>query len=382
MNFDLSPAGQEMVQLVKGVLPESDVSFAHTKGTFVADSMEELLDLAKRLAGVGYLHAADYLHADPGSAKGGPLGLAAAGAMLATFSPEAFLALEFSSRVVGVVLAGFGSHQVQTDLLKQMESGELLAATTLNVAGLGEGAEIPAVTAQKMEQGWRADGEADLVVNGPLAGLLALPAQAGEEWVWLLLDPTWPGFTLGPRLETASLNGLAICSVTLRDVEVPFERVIGPFPEQDILGRAAQMQTRAFTICALGLMRRSFKWAVAGAKEPGASGRPLIAQQDIAFKLAEMHTLSDTARLLAYRALWAAENEAPDASMLADCARVFCCEAAETVASQALQLLGAKGFMAGNPAEESYRAAKFLTSCGGSSEAVRMNIGDRVLATY
>jgi alkylation response protein AidB-like acyl-CoA dehydrogenase len=47
-----------------------------------------------------------------------------------------------------------------------------------------------------------------------------------------------------------------------------------------------------------------------------------------------------------------------------------------------LQVLGAKGFMAGNPAEESCRAAKFLTACGGSSEAVRMNIGDRVLAKY
>jgi alkylation response protein AidB-like acyl-CoA dehydrogenase len=376
MNFDLSPAEQEMVRLVKGVLPESHVAFANTKGTFLADSIEELLNLAKRLAGTGYLHA------DPGSAKGGPLGLAAAGTMLATFSPEAFLTLEFSSRVMGGVLAGFGSHPVQTDLLKQMESGELLAATTLNVAGLGEGAEIPAVTAQKMEQGWRADGKIDLVVNGPLAGLLALPAQAGEEWVWLLLDPTWPALTLGPRLETASLNKLAICSITLRDVEVPFERVMGPFSGQDSLARSAQMQTRALTTCALGLMRRSFKWAVAGAKETGASGRPLIAQQNIAFKLAEMHTLSDTARLLAYRAVWAGENEASDAAMLADCAKVFCCEAAETVASQALQVLGARGLMAGNPAEESYRAAKFLTSCGGSSEAVRINIGDRVLATY
>jgi alkylation response protein AidB-like acyl-CoA dehydrogenase len=376
MDFDLSPAEQEMVQSVKGVLPESDVAFAPMKGMFVADSMEELLDLAKRLAGAGYLHA------DPGSAGGGPLGLAAEGTMLATFSPETFLALEFSSRVVGGVLAGFGSHQVQTDLLKQMESGDLLAATTLNVAGLGESAEIPAVTTQKMEQGWRTDGEADLVVNGPLAGLVALPARAGEEWVWLLLDPVWPGLVLGPRLETTSLNKLTICSVTLRDLEVPFERVMGPFSAQDSLARAAQMQTRALTICALGLMRRSFKWAVAGAKETGAGGRPLIAQQNIAFKLAEMHTLSDTARLLAYRALWAGENDEADAAMLADCAKVFCSEAAETVASQALQVLGARGFMAGNPAEESYRAAKFLTSCGGSSEAVRMNIGDRVLATY
>ena len=376
MNFDLSPAEQEMVRLVKGVLPESDVAFAHTKRTFVADSMEELLDLVKRLESTGYLHA------DPGSAKGGPLGLAAAGTMLATFSPEAFLALEFSSRVVGGVLAGFGSHQVQTDLLKQIESGGLLAATTLNAAGLGENAESPVVTVQKMKQGWRADGEIELVVNGPLADLVALPARVGKEWVWLLLDPTWPGLTLGPRLETASLNKLAICSITLRDLEVPFERVMGPFSGQDSLARSAQMQTRALTICALGLMWRSFKWAVAGAKETGAGDRPLIAQQNIAFKLAEMHTLSDTARLLAYRAVWAGENEVSDAAMLADCAKVFCCEAAETVASQALQALGAKGFMAGNPAEESYRAAKFLTSCGGSSEAVRINIGDRVLATY
>ena len=377
MNFDLSPAQQEMVQSVKGVLPgESGVALAGIKGLFAADSIGELLDLSKRLAPAGYLHA------DPGSVKGGLLGLATAGAALATFSPEAFLALEFSSRVVGGPLAKFGNSRDQTDLLKKIESGGLLAATVLNADGLGENAELSAVTAQKTDQGWRADGEAGLVVNGPLAGLVILPARAGKEWVWLLLDPTWPGLTLGPRLETTSLNGLAICSLTLRNFEVPAEWVIGPLPAQDVLGQAAQMQTRTFTICALGLMRRSFKWAVAGAKETGAGGRPLIAQQNIAFKLAEMHTLSDTARLLAYRALWAAENEEADAAMLADCAKVFCCEAAETVGSQALQVLGAKGFIADNPAEESYRAAKFLISCGGSSEAVRMNIGDRVLATY
>ena len=93
-------------------------------------------------------------------------------------------------------------------------------------------------------------------------------------------------------------------------------------------------------------------------------------------KLAEMLTLLQTARLLAYRAAWMAGAGDREAGVLALCAKVFASESAERVASQALQILGAHGYLRGNPAEEGYRNAKYLQIAGTSSEISRMKIGD------
>ncbi|MGD9077545.1 MAG: acyl-CoA dehydrogenase family protein, partial [Desulfobacteraceae bacterium] len=106
---------------------------------------------------------------------------------------------------------------------------------------------------------------------------------------------------------------------------------------------------------------------------------PIIAYQEVAFRLAEMLTLLQTAQLLAYRAAWTDETGDREAQVLAHCAKVFCSESAEEVASSALQILGGKGYVQGNPAEEGYRNAKYLRIAGTSSEISRMKIADEVL---
>jgi len=65
--------------------------------------------------------------------------------------------------------------------------------------------------------------------------------------------------------------------------------------------------------------------------------------------------------------------------MLAHCAKVFCAESAEQVASNALQILGGNGYLKGNPAEEAYREAKYLQIAGTSTEISRIKLGDEVL---
>jgi alkylation response protein AidB-like acyl-CoA dehydrogenase len=99
----------------------------------------------------------------------------------------------------------------------------------------------------------------------------------------------------------------------------------------------------------------------------------------VSFKLAEMLTLLQTAQLLAYRAAWMEETGDREAAVLAHCAKVFCTESAEKVASYALQIMGGQGYISGNPAEEGYREAKYLQIAGTSSEISRMKIADKVL---
>ena len=115
------------------------------------------------------------------------------------------------------------------------------------------------------------------------------------------------------------------------------------------------------------------------AKNHKSGGKPIIAYQEVGFKLAEMLTLLQTAQLLAYRAAWMAETGDREAPVLARCAKVFCTESAEKSASYALQILGGRGYLSGNPAEEGYREAKYLQIAGTSSEISRMKIADELL---
>ncbi len=126
-------------------------------------------------------------------------------------------------------------------------------------------------------------------------------------------------------------------------------------------------------------MKRSLDAALTFARGHASGNKPIIAYQEVGFKLAEMVTLFQTSQLLAYRAAWMAEAGDREAAVLAHCAKVFCTESAEEVASHALQILGGQGYIRGNPAEGGYRDAKYLQIAGTSSEISRMKIADNVL---
>jgi len=138
-------------------------------------------------------------------------------------------------------------------------------------------------------------------------------------------------------------------------------------------------EDQALTAAGLGQIKRSFDAALNYAKSHKSGGKPIIAYQEVGFKLAEMLTLFQTAQLLAYRAGWMEETGEREAPTLAYCAKVFCTESAEKVASHALQILGGQGYISGNAAEEGYRDAKYLQIAGTSSEISRMKIADKVL---
>jgi len=126
-------------------------------------------------------------------------------------------------------------------------------------------------------------------------------------------------------------------------------------------------------------MRRALDCASEYARAHKSGGKPIIAYQEIGFKLAEMLTLFQTAQLLAYRAAWMAETGDRETEILGHCAKVFCTESAEKITSAAMQILGQQGYLKGNPAEEGFRNAKYLQIAGTSTEISRVKIGDGVL---
>jgi len=126
-------------------------------------------------------------------------------------------------------------------------------------------------------------------------------------------------------------------------------------------------------------MKAAFEAARDYAKAHKSGGKPIIAYQEVGFKLAEMLTLFQTSQLFAYRAAWGADENPKDADSLTLSAKVFLTESAEKVASFALQILAGSGYQAGNAAERAFRCSKYLQIAGTSTEISRVKIGDAAM---
>jgi len=234
-------------------------------------------------------------------------------------------------------------------------------------------------TAERSGETFLLTGSKDYVINAPMADQIAVIARADEKLAVVLVKTESPGVTVGERYGRLGYEGVPSAPVHFDHVNVPAADVIDSLDPPDILGNLRRWEDQILTSASLGLMDRSFQMALDHAKKHNRGGKPIIAYQEVGFKMAEMLTIRQTARLLAYRAAWMDETGDPERDVLANCAKVFCAESAEQVASQGLQVLGANGLTRENPVEESYGAAKYLQIAGTSSEVSRMKIGDRIL---
>ncbi|MBI4259453.1 MAG: acyl-CoA dehydrogenase, partial [Actinobacteria bacterium] len=130
---------------------------------------------------------------------------------------------------------------------------------------------------------------------------------------------------------------------------------------------------------AIGIARAAFEFARDYAKEREAFGRPIIEHEGVAFKLADMATEIDAARLLVWRAAWMARNGSEFPNAEGSMSKLKASEVAVSVTEQAVQVLGGYGYVKDFPVEKWYRDAKIYTIFEGTSEIQRLVIS-RALA--
>jgi alkylation response protein AidB-like acyl-CoA dehydrogenase len=282
-------------------------------------------------------------------------------------------------RLFGRLIASFGTPEQRNEILPPMKEGQRIGAVALSETGTSIENPPLNTTALSREGGFQLDGAKGHVVNAPIADWIAVAGNLEEDIVLFLIEKGAEGLAVDERLSTLGYHGVTISPISLENCFVQSKAVMGPSKEEDLLKTLCMWEDQILTAGSLGLMHRSFDTARAYAKKNKSGGKPIIAYQEVGFKLAEMLTLLHTAQLLAYRAAWMVETGDGEAGALVHCAKVFCSESAEEVASSALQILGGKGYVMGNPAEEGYRNAKYLRIAGTSSEISRMKIADEVL---
>lgn len=373
MDFDFSDRQRAFCEKIKGLFDlDSRSALAKLENADDNQIRNVLLHWLKNLGQAGYLT----LGLDDGRNY---VGLVAAQESLAAISPSLFLSVEASTRIFGRLIAIYGTPDQKNELLPALKEGQLIGTVALSEEGMSIENNPLNTTVVPVDDSFQVSGSKSYVVNGPIADWIAVAGKREESLAFFLIKKDSEGLSIGKRLPKLGYNGTAISTISLKNCPIPSKCVLGPFERKDPLKIVRLWEDQILTAGSLGLMQRCYETALTYAKNHRSGGKPIIAYQEVGFKLAEILTILQTAQLLAYRAAWMAESGDSQASVVAHCAKVFCTESTETVASQALQILGGYGYLGGNPAEEGYRDAKYLQIAGTSSEISRMKIGDGVL---
>jgi alkylation response protein AidB-like acyl-CoA dehydrogenase len=373
MNFDLVDEAKSLCENIKALFDQDAGAALDPLKKGDPHQIRAILEpWLKQLGPSGYLNLG--LGDEPQN-----VALLAAQETLAAMSPSLFLSVEVSTRVFGRLIARYGTEEQKAEVLPSLREGRLLCTVAFSDEPVDAGNNPSGTLGKAVDKGWRVSGTKGHVVNGPIADRVAVAGKADDASAFFLIETGAEGLFAGERLPMLGFTGTPISPLLLEGCFVPSRNLVGPFQGSDPFVAVRSWEDQVFAAAGLGLMQSAFDTAAAFSKKHQRGGKPLIAYQEVGFKLADMLTLLQTGRLLAYRAAWMADAGDREASILAHCAKVFCAESAETIASQALQVLGEHGYRLGNPAEESYRNAKYLQIAGTSSDMSRTKIGDALL---
>lgn len=277
-----------------------------------------------------------------------------------------------------------GSAQQKDRLLPKLARGEVLGAWALTEPNSGSDAANMATVAEAIPGGWRLRGSKVFITQGTVAEVYVVLAMtdrsAGNRGVTaFVLDRAMPGFTCQPLKEKHGMRGSDTAILSFDDVVLPASAQLGALGGgfKDTL---AVLDRGRITIGALavGLAQSALDASVAYALDRQQFGKPIAQFQAIQFKLADMATEVEAARLLVQKAAWTCDQGQPFAK-LASMAKLFASEVAMRACGEAVQVHGGYGYTAEFAVERHLRDAKLCTIGEGTSEIQRMLIARHLL---
>jgi len=307
----------------------------------------------------------------------GLLTLAGAWEVLASISPSLYLSVEYSTRLFGRIISSWGDESQQKKWLSPLIAGQLVGAVALSEASLNIDNDPLTATGIKTEDSVKITGRKQYVINGPTADWIAVAANLGASPAIFLVERNTPGLAIGKRKSTIGYSGAAISDMEFDNCIIPANQMIAPKTPQNMLSTLRLWENQILLGASIGLMKSAYESAKVYAKTHKTGGKPIIAYQEIGFKLSEMLTMLQTSELLTYRTVWSAEKDPDEAESLTLCAKVFCTESAEQVTSEAMKILGGTAYVLGNAVEQAFRCVKYAQIAGTSTEIARVKIGDK-----
>ncbi len=272
-----------------------------------------------------------------------------------------------------------------TPLAHGKKDGELyIGAFLLSEPEAGSDATSQRTTAEEKDDHYLLNGVKNWITNGNSASCYLVFAQTdaskGSHGINIfIVEKSWPGVTVGAKENKLGIRGSDTHSISFSDVKVPKENRIGA----DGFGFKFAMMTLSggrigIASQALGLASGAYERSLAYSKERKAFGKEIKNHQIIQFKLADMATRIEAARLLCFRAAWQKDNGI-DYTQSAAMAKVFASETAMWVTTEAVQIHGGYGYVKEYHVERMMRDAKITQIYEGTSEMQRIVISRGIL---
>ena len=269
--------------------------------------------------------------------------------------------------------------------LPRLTSGEWIGSFCLSEPEAGSDATSQRTTAIDMGDYYLLNGTKNWITNGGKSSLHIVIAQTdvakGHRGInALLVETSWDGVVIGAKEDKLGIRASDTHTIMYNDVKVPKANRIG----DDGFGFKFAMKVLSggrigIAAQALGIAAGAYELAVKYAKEREAFGKPIAQHQAIAFKLADMATEIEAARLLVYRAAWMKDN-GMDYSTAAAMAKLFASEVAMRQTVEAVQVHGGYGYVKEYHVERLLRDAKITQIYEGTSEMQRIVISRSILA--
>ena len=282
-------------------------------------------------------------------------------------------------------LEQFGSEEQKQKYLVPLAKGEKIGAFCLSEPEAGSDATSQKTTAEDKGDHYLLNGTKNWITNGNSASVYLVMAQtnaaAGHKGInCLIVEKDMEGFVVGPKENKMGIRASDTHSLMFNNVKVPKANRIG----EDGFGFKFAMKTLAggrigIASQALGIASGAYELALAYSKERKAFGKEISKHQAIQFKLADMATRIDAARLLCLKAAWQKDHHL-DYGQSGAMAKVFASETAMWAATEAVQVHGGYGYVKEYHVERLMRDAKITQIYEGTSEVQRIVISRSVLA--
>ena len=293
------------------------------------------------------------------------------------------------------LLMKFGTEEQKDHFLPRMATGEIRAAFSLSEPEVGSDVQGIKSTAKKTDSGnWELNGQKMWVTNGLLSSVVFVLVKSDPK-----ADPPYkgmtcficekepgvdkvPGLTIPPKIKKMGYKGVESTELVFDGFEVSEDRILGG-PDgvgQGFVQMMDALEVGRVNVAArgVGVAQRALELALRYSQERKAFGKPIAQHQAISFKLAEMGTRVEAARLLTMKA--ARLKDAGERSDLeAGMAKLFASESAKENAEECLRIHGGYGYSKEYEIERIYRDAPLLLIGEGTSEIQKMVIGRKLL---